>query len=62
MRKLSCFWHRMKVTSQPPQRERALIAQEEEDEDVCGTDGMPTRKSTRSRKQVKDNNYRIVLV
>ena len=44
------------------ERERALIAQEEEDEDVCGTDGMPTRKSTRSRKQVKDNNYRIVLV
>ena len=36
--------------------ESALIAQEE-DEDVRGTDGMPTRKSTRSRKQVKDNNF-----
>ena len=35
--------------------ERALIAQEEED--VRGTDGIPTRKSTRSRKQVKDNNF-----
>ena len=39
--------------------ERALIAQEE-DEDVRGTDGMPTRKSTRSRKQVKDNNFVFV--
>ena len=39
--------------------ERALIAQEE-DEDVSGTDGMPTRKSTRSRKQVKDNNFVFV--
>ena len=37
-------------------KERALIVQEE-DEDVRGTDGMPTRKSTRSRKQVKDNNF-----
>ena len=37
-------------------KEGALIAQEE-DEDVRGTDGMPTRKSTRSRKQVKDNNF-----
>ena len=36
--------------------ESALIAQEE-DEDVRGTDGMPTRKSTKSRKQVKDNNF-----
>ena len=36
--------------------ESALIAQEE-DEDVHGMDGMPTRKSTRSRKQVKDNNF-----
>ena len=35
--------------------ERALIAQEEEE--VRGTDGIPTRKSTRSRKQVKDNNF-----
>ena len=40
-------------------KERALIAQEE-DEDVRGTDGMPTRKSTRSRKQVKDNNFVFV--
>ena len=39
--------------------ERALIAQEE-DEDVRGTDGMPTRKSTTSRKQVKDNNFVFV--
>ena len=39
--------------------ERALIAQEE-DEDVRGTVGMPTRKSTRSRKQVKDNNFVFV--
>ena len=39
--------------------ERALIVQEE-DEDVRGTDGMPTRKSTRSRKQVKDNNFVFV--
>ena len=39
--------------------ERALISQEE-DEDVRGTDGMPTRKSTRSRKQVKDNNFVFV--
>ena len=39
--------------------ERALIAQEE-DEDARGTDGMPTRKSTRSRKQVKDNNFVFV--
>ena len=38
--------------------ERALIAQEEED--VRGTDGIPTRKSTRSRKQVKDNNFVFV--
>ena len=37
--------------------ERALIAQEE---DVRGTDGIPTRKSTRSRKQVKDNNFVFV--
>ena len=36
--------------------ETALIAHEE-DEDVHGTDGMPTRKSTRSRKQVEDNNF-----
>ena len=36
--------------------ERALIAQED-DEDVRGTDGMPTRKSTRSRKLVKGNNF-----
>ena len=36
--------------------ERALIAKEE-DEDARGTEGMPTRKSTRSRKQVKDNNF-----
>ena len=41
--------------------ERALIAQEE-DEDVSGTDGMPTRKSTRSRKQAKDNNFVFVLI
>ena len=39
--------------------ERVLIAQEE-DEDARGTDGMPTRKSTRSRKQVKDNNFVFV--
>ena len=39
--------------------ERALIAQEE-DEDVRGTDGMPTRKSTRPRKQVKDDNFVFV--
>ena len=39
--------------------ERAVIAQEE-DEDVRWTDGMPTRKSTRSRKQVKDNNFVFV--
>ena len=51
------------MTPQPPQRERerALIAQEE-GEDVCGTDGMPTRKSTRSRKQLKDNNFVFVLI
>ena len=36
--------------------ESALIAQEE-DEDVHRMDGMPTRKSTRSRKRVKDNNF-----
>ena len=36
--------------------ESALIAQEEH-EDVRGTDGIPNRKSTRSRKQVKDNNF-----
>ena len=36
--------------------ERALIAQED-DEDVPETDGMPTQKSTTSRKQVKDNNF-----
>ena len=41
--------------------ERALIAQEG-DEDVSGTDGMPTRKSTRSRKQAKDNNFVFVLI
>ena len=41
--------------------ERVLIAQEE-DEDARGTDGMPTRKSTRSRKQVKDNNFVFVLI
>ena len=39
--------------------ERVLIAQEE-DEDARETDGMPTRKSTRSRKQVKDNNFVFV--
>ena len=39
--------------------ERVLIAQEE-DVDARGTDGMPTRKSTRSRKQVKDNNFVLV--
>ena len=39
--------------------ERALIAQEE-NEDVRGMDGMPTCKSTRSRKQVKDNNFVFV--
>ena len=39
--------------------ERALIAQEE-DGDVRGTEGMATRKSTRSRKQVKDNNFIFV--
>ena len=39
--------------------ERALIVQEE-DEDVRGTDGMATRRSTRSRKQVKDNNFIFV--
>ena len=41
--------------------ERALIAQEE-DEDVSGTEGMPTRKSTRSRKRAKDNNFVFVLI
>ena len=41
--------------------ERALIAQGE-DEDVRGTDGMPTRKSTRFRKQVKDNNFVFVEI
>ena len=40
--------------------ERALIAQNGEDEDVRGTDGMPTRKSTRPRKQVKDDNFVFV--
>ena len=39
--------------------ERTLIAQEE-DEGEPGTDGMPTRKFTRSRKQVKDNNFVFV--
>ena len=39
--------------------ERALIAQEE-DKDVRGMDGMPTRKSTSSRKQVKDNYFVFV--
>ena len=38
--------------------ERALFAQEE-DEDVRGMDGMPTQ-STRSKKQVKDNNVIFV--
>ena len=41
--------------------ERALIAQEE-DEDVHGKDEMPTQKSTRSRKQVKDNNFIFVYI
>ena len=44
------------ITTTP---DRALIAQEE-DEDVRGTDGLLTRKSTRSRKQVKDNNFVFV--
>ena len=46
-------------TATTTERERALIAQEE-GEDMCGTDGMPTRKSTRSRKQPKDNNFVFV--
>lgn len=41
--------------------ERALIAQEE-DEDVHRKDEMPTQKSTRSRKQVKDNNFIFVYI
>ena len=41
--------------------ERALIAQEE-DEDMHGKDEMPTQKSTRSRKQVKDNNFIFVNI
>ena len=41
--------------------ERALIAQEE-DEDMHGKDGMPTQKSTRSRKQVKGNNFIFVNI
>ena len=40
---------------------RALIAQEE-DEDVRGSDRMLTRKSTRSRKQVKDSNFVFVYI
>ena len=39
----------------------AIIAQEE-DEDVRDMDGTPTRKSTRSGKQVKDNNFVHVFV
>lgn len=41
--------------------ERALMAQEE-DEDVHGKDEMPTQNSTRSRKQVKDNNFIFVYI
>ena len=36
--------------------ERALIAREE-DETKSGSEEIPTRKSTGSRKQVKDNNF-----
>ena len=55
MRKLS-FWHSVDECDATTTTERALITQED-DEDVRGTDGMPTRKSARSRKLVKDNNF-----